>query len=443
MWRPDTRVVLAVSGGSDSVAMLVLLHELQHAMRIDCVAHLNHSVRREAEADEQFTRELARQLSVPYVTTRVDVPAIASAQRLSLEVAGRRARRRFLGELRRTRGADCIATAHTRDDQAETVLLRLLRGAGGGGVSGIAPRRDYRVRPLLCASRDELQQELRLRGQPWCEDASNADVSNPRNRVRHELLPYLEQHFNPSARRALARFAEVARGEDAWLARQAAAAASVFVRAEDNTVTIDRDSLVGMPEALARRVVRLAANVAGVSAVQRLDDIDAVLAVARANRGAVEISGLRVEHSGGNVVLVHSPVRRLTRPFHVELAVPGSVRIDQVGWVVEAETASGSGVAGAATPDIAHIDAGTVQGPLIVRSRQPGDRIRPLGLEGRRKKVQDVLVDRKVQRAERDAIPIVTDVHGRIVWVAGHVVSEDFRVTEHTNGMIILKLRRI
>ena len=449
MWRRDTRVIAAVSGGSDSVAMVSLLHELHTAneLRLDAIAHLNHGIRPEATEDEAFCRALAARLDVPFVATQVNVPAVAREKRQSLELAGRIVRRAFLEDVRRTRQAECIATAHTEDDQAETVLLRVLRGTGARGLSGIAPCGDRRIRPVLCATRAELRQHLDARRESWREDQTNADVTHPRNRVRHNLLPYIEQYFNPSVRRALVRVADVARVEDRMLAREAAAASVGILRCDDGVVSVDGGALMALPEAIRRRVVMHALAAARVAAPSH-DDVASILDVAAARWPALDLSRVRAEHFRGNVVLIPrgrvasrtSSTPRSLAPFCFELSVPGHVRTDS-GWVVEAEGFE-SPLRVEGHPDVAQIDAATISDGLTVRSRRPGDRLRPVGLGGS-KKLQDLLVDRKVSRAERDALPIVTDKEGRIVWVAGHVLGEEFRVTERTKAVIILKLRRL
>ncbi len=443
LWRPKTRVIAAVSGGSDSVAMLRLLHDLHRAgdLRLDAVAHVNHRMRPEADADEAFCASLAADLGVAFVSTCVDVPAQAREKKQSVEVAGRLARRAFLDDLKRGRGADGIATAHTQDDQAETVLLRLLRGAGQRGLSGIAPHRDGRVRPVLFATRAELRRELEARGQGWREDATNTDLAHPRNRVRHELLPYLDQHFNPRTRRALARLADAVRADDLLLARQGATVASAAVQPAEDGIRLESATLLALPEAIARRVVQHALTAAGHSAPDA-EAVAAVLEVARGNRSAADARNLRVEPLSGFVVLVRRDATRPLAPFREALTVPGAVQMQGAGWILEAQGPLARPCPGLAVGDVARIDAASVTGGLVVRSRQPGDRMRPGGLGGS-KKVQDIFVDRKVPRVERDRVPIVTDVAGRIVWVAGHVIGEEFRVTDGTKAVIILNLRRI
>jgi tRNA(Ile)-lysidine synthase len=458
LWDGDTRVLAAASGGSDSIAMLLLLHDLhsRSEVRLDAVAHLNHAIRAEADADEAFCRDLAHDLGIPFVSSRVDVPALARRRRQSIEVAARGARRRFLDEVMQSRGADRIATAHTQDDQAETVLLRLLRGAGRRGLGAIAPSRGRLIRPVLWATRQELRRELERRGQRWREDSTNADVNHPRNRVRHELLPYLERHFNPAVRASLARTADLARSDEELLARHAAAAAVHVVQVTDGSARLDLPALARLPGAVARRVVLNALSAVRPQTSGALGHVEAVLDVAAGRRGGADIAGLRVEHSRESVVLVRrDPRGSVPARFQADLPIPGEVRLPGIGIVIQAEgpfatdAVGPGGAAGDLGSTAGRLERGDVLvaadglGPtLIVRSRQPGDRLRPLGLGGS-KKLQDLLVDRKVDRRERDNVPIVTDTSGRIVWVAGHAIGEEFRVTDRTNAVIILKLRRI
>ena len=191
--RPGDGVLVALSGGPDSVALLRLLRELEAGgeLSVAGVAHLNHGLREAANDDEQFCRALASEMGVPFRSDRIDVRAMAARLGTSLEDAGRQARYALFERVATELGADVIATGHTRDDQAETFLLRLLRGAGPRGLAGIHPRVGRAVRPVLDCGRDELRTYLAAIGQSFREDESNRDLSIPRNRVRHELLPLL------------------------------------------------------------------------------------------------------------------------------------------------------------------------------------------------------------------------------------------------------------
>lgn len=325
LWRSDTRVVCALSGGSDSVALLLLLHDLHRAgeLVLDCVVHLHHEIRGvEADADQQFCRELCERLDVLFITNHVDVPAAAARERVSIEVAARRARHVFFADVRSARGAHVVVTAHTENDQAETILLRLVRGAGLRGLSAIAPRRDDLIRPLLGITREELRAELTARGQTWREDATNADFAIPRNRVRHELLPYLEQHFNPAVRRALARLADVSRADESWADTLVDAALADVISTQNGSVSLNVSRVMASPEALARRFARRALELANPGRGCTVEEVDLVLAVVHGDRLAAEISGLRVERFRNSEVLINRAAPQRPRRRGITPAKP-------------------------------------------------------------------------------------------------------------------------
>lgn len=453
LWSAETRVIAAVSGGSDSVGLFVLLQQLAAAgaCRLAGLAHLHHHIRgAEADADAKFCRDLAARAGVPAVIGEADVPALARQAGVSLEVAGRDARQRFYAEVVAGEGAACIATAHTRDDQAETVLLRLVRGAGATGLSGMAPRRDHLVRPLLEVSRAELREYLAAAGQSWREDATNADRAIPRNRIRHNVLPELRA-VNAQADMALARAAGVLRTDAVFLDGLANEAAARLVRVgaggaggagKGLRVSVDAVELTRLPLALRRRVALRALETANPSRSYGLEEAE-VLCEAAAGGVGRRLAGLDMERFGVDVVLVSRvpgvPVVH-AETFELQLDIPGAVDAPHGRWTL---SASGPVPRHEASIEAGQVmvDAGTVGRGLIVRPRRPGDRLHPLGAPGR-KKVQDVFVDRKIPRDDRDREPIVTDEAGRIVWVAGQVLAAPFRVTPLTTTVVVLTLRR-
>lgn len=447
LWAAGVRVVAAVSGGSDSVALAVVLREV--ASRGDIVfaglAHLHHHIRgAEADADAAFCRALADRLEVPAVIGDADVPAEAKEHGVSIEVAGRHARQRFFREALGSIKADRIALAHTRDDQAETVLLRLTRGAGTSGLGGMAPRRDHVIRPVLDLTRAELQQFLRERSEAWREDATNRDVAIPRNLVRHEVMPRLCA-INAQADAALARAAELLRGDEEFLERLANAAFLRCVETDEgvDTVTIAVDEFLKLPTALARRVARYALETANPSRSYGLEEADELFRAAK-GEGAGNIPGLGVERFPGKVVLVDREAPEVPPSVdspELRLEIPGTVEAPRGGWTVSADGPAAKPEKIPSSDSQVVIDARELGSHLIVRYRRPGDRLHPLGAPGRRK-VQDVLVDRKVPRDDRDTVPIVTTEMGEIVWVAGQVLADPFRVTSLTTSVVTLTLRR-
>ena len=287
--RAGERVCVAVSGGADSVALLLALVEANRAKEplglVLSAVHVHHGLRgAEADADEAFVRELCAQIGVPLAVERVDVAGRQAAEREGLEEAARELRYQVFWELMNSGKADVVATAHTLDDQAETVMMKLLRGAWTEGIGGIAPivesqRQEHGkvVRPILGVRRAEVEDYLRERGQVWREDATNRDVSLTRNRVRHELMPVLRQ-FNPGIDVALARLAEIARDEEAyWQAEVAKVLPQVLLPGRPvrgggrsvSTVTgnsscaVEVERLRSMAPALRRRLLRAAARSVG------------------------------------------------------------------------------------------------------------------------------------------------------------------------------------
>jgi len=230
--QPLSHILIGVSGGADSVALLHAMLNIKHqASNIKhqlSVAHLNHGIRPEAADDAHFVETLCNNLNIPFYTATVDVPALAASNGISLEMAARDARYKFFAEISLQCGADAVATAHNRDDQAETLLLKLCRGAGSTGLNGISPSttiQDFRViRPMLDVSRDEVEDFLKSQNLTWREDATNTDIKIKRNFIRHKILPQLEEHLNPRIKEALARTTSILREDNAYMEHQAATA---------------------------------------------------------------------------------------------------------------------------------------------------------------------------------------------------------------------------
>jgi tRNA(Ile)-lysidine synthase len=468
---PDgRRVIVAVSGGADSVALLLVLKELEAdgALLVAGAAHLNHQLRgAEADADEAFCAALSARLGVPFVSERVNVAALARAQKRSMEDAGRVARLAFFDRALQALKADAVAVAHTKEDQAETFLLRLMRGAGTRGLAAIRPRAGRIIRPLLDVERSALRGYLSSRGETFREDATNADVTIARNRVRHEVIPYLRSHFSPGVTDVLARAAALAREDEDFLQGEAIKLAARVVLS-DVTVRLDAAELSGAPRALSSRVAHAALQrLAGPKPIH-FDHVDRLLALAADPAGgegrAISLPGQVAVRVGDRIELraAQQPRRSTKREgggladrspegeggtsFAFSLSIPGEVRIGS--RAVAAERLPERAASAGRPPEWrgrgleVGIAAGSVALPLAVRSRRPGDRFRPLGAPGRRK-LQDFLVDRKVRREDRDAVPLVVDGRDRIVWVVGQSVAEDFRVTDPSQGVILLKVRHL
>jgi len=319
--RGETLLV-ALSGGPDSVALTAALAALRRKRGFELVAaHLDHALRPGSAEDAAFCAQLCGSLGIPLRAGTGRVRERAALEKGGLEQAARLERYSFLRRVRDDEGAVAIAVAHTRDDQAETLLLRLLRGAGASGLAGMRPRSGDLLRPLLGVSRKDVLAYLGERGLAWREDPSNADTALTRNRVRRELLPYLEERFNPRVREALARTADLLAEEALFVGGAAERALAGSAAREGQALVIDRAKLAAAPLALARATLRLALAESGGLAGIAASHVERLLRLARSHAP----SGRRVALPGGREArFTHRALRLEKRPNRAAKAVSSS-----------------------------------------------------------------------------------------------------------------------
>jgi tRNA(Ile)-lysidine synthase len=409
---PGEHLLLAVSGGPDSTALLAAMAELapEHGLTLTA-AHVDHGLRGpEGAADAAQVVALAARLGVPAVVRVVPV-----APGPDLEARARRVRYRALRAVADQVGARRMITGHTQDDQVETVLLRLLRGAGRRGLGAMRPARGRLLRPLLDVTRADVRRFLADRMLPCVVDRTNADLRHARNRLRRLVVPLLRAEFNPRLGPALAALAARLADEDDFLDAAAAARGGELAAGDGLQVAVATE-----PPALGRRIVRAwlergARRGVGAAHVER------VLALAGGGgRGAVAIPGpARVVREGD--VLVRRPGRAAVRTsFAFPIAPGAAVRLDAAGWRLSLSAARARGEGEERARDALHalFDADALPAALVVRSPAPGDRVRLLA--GGTRKLQDVLVDAKVPRESRPTVPVLA-TDDEILWVPGHV----------------------
>ena len=426
-------VVAAVSGGPDSVAMLDCLLRLGYR---PVVAHLHHGLRgREADADEAFVRQLAETHKLPVYAKRVDVSTLAGQKGISIEEAGRSARYLFFGEVMGQTGCTRTALAHHRDDQAETVLMHMLRGSGPEGLKGMAPIRDgVFIRPMLYVSRNEILAYCRERGLSYREDATNADTDYQRNRIRHDLLPQLAA-YNPRIREALARTAEIMREEDACMAAYGGRLYDELAVRKGEAILLSIEELRALPAAMGRRVLRRAVSDIGSMRDVGYDHIEGILGLLAGPGRAVQLpGGIRVQAEGGSLRFALDGREEPCPPYEYDLPVPGSVDVPEAGVRIVCEEA----VSPYFDEKTVCVDADKIRGHLRVRNRRRGDRFFPYHSPGQ-KKLKDFLIDEKIPRAKRDRIPLVTDERG-ILWVAGVRTADPCKVDDTTNRLLKLSI---
>ena len=303
---PGSRVIVGLSGGSDSVALLFLLRDLADngGFTIAGLAHVNHQLRTTAHRDEAFCRELAERLNLRIVVKTEDVKGYARGRNLSVEDAARRIRYDFMEQAADALGAGHVAVGHTQDDQAETFLLKLIRGAGLTGLAGIRPRRGRVIRPLIDVSRAELRDYLARRGERWIEDESNDDLDNPRNRIRHVVLPELDCAARGATRPAIARAASVIREDAEWLDELATRRCVELIEETAGGVTIEASVLMAEPVPLRRRILLRALRGCADGREVGLDHVEAAMAVLTGTSAGMDVPGGRVELRRGKLVLI-------------------------------------------------------------------------------------------------------------------------------------------
>jgi len=449
-----TRVCVALSGGPDSMALLHALCAMRDegVLQLAGVAHLNHQLRDAAAADAHFCEGVADSLGLPFSHEAVDVNALARAEHRSIEDAAHRARHAFFERVLAVQRADVMAVGHTRDDQAETFLLRLLRGAGTRGLAAMHPRSGTVIRPLLDCSREDVRAFLKQRELASVHDMSNDDVGIPRNRVRLELLPLLRDRFNPRIVDTLSAEAGLARADQEFLQRQADEWTSTHARSDTQALwRVDAHALRCLPPAIGYRVLHELMMRAGSTRSIGFDAVERAWSVVEGTAGGLDAAGHRVERVGPDVVLTSRPAgsagrrpavsTRQVSEFSRPLPIPGEVAIPEIGCVMSAEVGFSVENVPPSNGTVAVVPKDKVAGGLAVRNRRTGDRLTPSAAGHR--KLQDLLVDRKVPRADRDRLPIVVDAHDRIVWVAGVVVDMDFRVTDSAQAVVILRLKGV
>ena len=438
--RPGDRVLVAFSGGQDSTALLELLLDLRKEMRIEVLlAHFNHKLRPGAGDDEAFVRSVAAARGISLTVGSRNVRLYARRRKTNLEEAARELRYAFLRRAARAAGATKIATAHTRTDQAETVLMRLLRGAGGRGLAGIPPQPDaVLIRPLIDVERGEIEAYLRRRGLPFRTDETNLDRRFLRNRLRLEILPLLET-IEPAAVRHLALTARILGDEETVLESMTATARRELDRCADGRPALDAESLAVLPRGLSRRVVRMfLSELRGNLRAVTFEDVESVLGLKEGKETPIR-KDLVLRREEGLIRVKSGRGRAAQKAFAFswqgkeELVLP-----ERSGrFKVTFRRRPFSGTFDYDDGKRAFCDAAGVVFPLKVRNRKPGDRYRPCGAPGS-KKLKEILRAKKIPLAGRDALPVFLSGN-EIVWVPGLPVSDAHKVMPKTKSILVIE----
>jgi tRNA(Ile)-lysidine synthase len=424
------RLGVAVSGGPDSVALCDALVKLATVRGFHLtVLHVNHRLRPEADTEQQLVEQLCQRWQLPCIVEVLSPPE----KDRGIEAWAREARYQFFRRVRAHYHLDAVAVGHTLDDQAETVLFRLLRGAARRGLAGIPPAREgWLIRPLLDCTRQEVLTYLAAEQLPYAIDPSNDDLRYARNKIRHLLLPFLEREFTSRIRYHLARLAMVMRTEEDWLEAQAH---SAYVRVVDSPLVLSLTRLAAEPAALHRRILRQWLERSGRTYELAFSHLEAVYRLSAGQvRQMVALPGSVYVRREGDTLRIAPAQTSAALPYYCVLTPGQEVLLPAAGWSVTVSplqpwTGPRHG-ARSADRWQAVFDAAFLSRGFFVRNMQPGDRIRPLGMQGHRK-VHDVLVDAKIPAHRRKVFPLVV-IGQDIAWVPGCVRGEAAKVTSST-----------
>lgn len=461
MIEPGMRVVAGISGGADSVCLLLCLTKYRKIVPFELMAvHVEHGIRgKESLADAAFTQELCEKMGVPCRVCPVDIPQIASATGQSEEEAGRTERYRIFEEIRKEWGAQRIAVAHNQNDQAETMLWNLVRGSGLKGLGGICPVRDALIRPLLFTQRSRIEELLTEEGLSWRMDRTNLELDYTRNRIRHQILPLLEQELNSGAVRHMAQAAQHLQLLGQFLEKERNAAAERCIQENERTVVILLDPFWKEEELLRQELLRYAISLCRSS----LKDIGAVhirmleeLAQNDCGKECHLPGAVRAWREDGRLCLGRQPEKVLrkesskasrkesqkeTQNESFQLPIPGQTSAG--GYRIETEIL-------AYTPELERqiqeekkytkwLSCDTINSDVCLRTRQSGDYL-IVNAQGGRKKLKDYFIDSKIPKEQRDRIWLLAD-GSHILWVIGYRISEQAKVTPATKRIMKIHLK--
>lgn len=448
MLKKGARVLLCVSGGGDSVAMLSVFNFLKKGLGLKLfIAHLNHALRgRDSDKDEEYVRRLSRRYKVPIVSAREDIKSLARVNRESLEQAARKARYNFFLNVARRSDIDIIATAHNRDDQAETVLMRLLRGTGLKGLRGISPVRKLNgfllIRPLIETSRKEVEAYLKRKKIKPRLDTTNLKPKFFRNKLRLKLLPFLEKEYSPGIKDLLSNLADLLDEDYNYLNLQQEEAFKRLAKVKNEAISFSLAAFkrehLSIQRALARKAIELLKG--GLESIEY--------------RHWQELESLAYERVFGSIVHLPGAVEAIktktTLSFRkkspkglnkrelkpVAVNIPGVTNFGKK--TIRAEIVKRPRYVNGHSKTEEYLDAEKITLPLILRLRRPGDRMMPLGMKGY-KKIKDIFIDEKVPRRRRNNIPLVASANDEILWLCGIKMSDRCKISSQTRKALKLE----
>ena len=434
---PGERIVLAVSGGADSVAMMYALNSIKMELKAEfIVAHLNHMIRPEASKEGPAVCKMAKALKMKCLVEMRNVPEYKKEHNgLSLEEAARIVRYQFLEDTMRKFNATKIATAHHLSDLTENFFIRLFRGSGIGGLIGMRPKNGSYIKPFLIFDEKTIREYVTIKKVSFFEDKTNLDVRYVRNKVRHILVPMIKNEFCSKIENKVLEVTEVLREYQDFVNDKVEEIFEKAVVSDDGKISFSTEDLDGKAHLLLSELVKECFRRLKIR-ISR-EKIDSVVdLIEKAGEGEINLGKNKYAVKTRDTFFVGPKIQSLKWKEPIELRIPGGVEIKELSLKVNAKIENFNGFLGDAKT-VAVVDAEKVEFPLFVRTPKSGEKVIPLGMNGH-KSVLSILKDRKVSVHSRKIFPIISQKNGKIVWIVGITIPEDFKVTKTTRKVLLL-----
>ncbi|OGQ35302.1 MAG: tRNA lysidine(34) synthetase TilS [Deltaproteobacteria bacterium RIFCSPHIGHO2_12_FULL_43_9] len=448
--KPGDRIIVALSGGVDSVVLLDVLSKLRDELTSDLiVAHVNHGLRgKDSDRDAEFAKNMAKEYGFPFYGKKIDIAHLQTVLQGSPQEIAREERLQYLEQLAEKIEAHRIALGHNWDDQSETVLMRLIRGAGPTGLRGMGHSRGRFIRPLLDISRSEIAEYALTHKLKNVEDESNKSDAYLRNKIRHKLIPLLEKEYNPEIKSALIRLATILREEDRFLDRLCTDLFAKHAKVQSGEVVFEIGELLKLDSSLRARLIRMALR-AVKHDLRRIShhhiDIIEELILSQAPQKQLDLpDDIKVYRVYSSLIIGLGESSYLSargRPFEYKMMVPGSTFVKELGISVTSEVLQNKGYGRGFVfkPAVAFFDFDKLPPNLALRSVKPGDSFQPYGMTGS-KKIADYFIELKIPSTQREMVPLMA-TENDIAWVVGYRVSEKYKIDRWSKKVLKVSIQ--
>ena len=437
------KVIVGVSGGADSISLLHVLYSLKDEYNIKIiVVHVNHSLRGiESDGDEEYVKAICEKLDIKLYTKRIDIEKISKDNKISIEVAGRECRYNFLDKILIKENAQKIVIAHNQNDTVETILMRIIRGTGIEGITGIKPVRDNIIRPLIETSREEIDKFCIENNIIPRTDSSNLKNIYTRNKIRLELIPYIKKEFNPNIINTLSRMGHLIENDNKYIDNEAKIIFSEVVLEKKNEyISIDLDKISKHTYLIFGRVIRTCIKelIGELVDFEQKNIEDSLCFIENSKTGSIYDlpKGLRLKKEYNILYITKNNIKIEEKVYSYDINVPSTIHIIETGGTIISKLQKIEDCNLDTSKYTVIFDADKINGQLSIRNRAPGDIIYPNGMKGK-KKLKDYFIDQKIPREERHLIPLIS-IDNQIIWIIGRRISNNYKIDNKTKNVLSL-----